>query len=228
MRFVILTAGARRARRLLPMVGVVFAALPAGSALADTTIGQVGGRAGCVNPYSTGAMYADLGYRVPSGGGRITSFSLQSEPIMASYQVDFLVLRPAVGSNNYTLVGKTGLVTLKGTGLETFAVTPPISVQAGDVLGFWFSTGLADCYRFGPGPTAYKLPAPDPKSGDAITMAAPSAGADLNESANLVTTVVGAPLPPPRQRCERGRNDTRRCCHHRRHHHHHHHRGGKK
>lgn len=228
MRLVVLTAGARRARRLLLMAGVVFTALPAGSALADTTIGQVGGRAGCVNPFSTGAMYADLGYRVPSGGGRITSFSFQSEPIMASYQVDFLVLRPAGGSNNYTLVGKTGLVTLKGTGLETFPVTPTISVQPGDILGFWFSTALADCYRFGRGPTTYKIPAPDPRPGDAIAMAPPSAGADLNESANLVTAVGGAPSPPPR-RCERGGNDKRRCCHHRRHHHHHHHhRHGKK
>jgi hypothetical protein len=212
---------------LLLMAGMVFAAFPAGSALADTTIGQVGGHAGCVNPYSTGALYADLGYRVPSGGGRITSFSLQSEPVMASYQVDFLVLRPASGSNNYTLVGKTGLVTLKGTGLETFPVTPPISVRAGDVLGFWFSTGLADCYRFGPGPTTYKIPAPDPKPGDAVTMSAPSAGADLNESANLVTTVAGAP-PPPSQRCARGGRDKRRCCHHHRRHHPHHHRRGKR
>ena len=227
MRLVVLSASARRARRLLLLLGAVFAAVPAGSALADTTIGQVGGRAGCVNPFSTGAMYADLGYRVPSGGGRITSFSFQSEPIMAGHQVDFLVLRPAGSNNTYTLVGKTGLVTLKGTGLETFPVTPPISVQAGDILGFWFSAGLADCYRFGPGPTTYKIPAPDPKPGDAIAMAPPSAGADLNESANLVTTLAGA--PPPAQRCERGGNDKRRCCRHRRHHHHrHHHRHGEK
>ncbi len=198
MGLVVLRGGARRARRLLLLVGVMFAALTAGSALADTTIGLVGGRAGCVNPFSTGAMYGDLGYRVPSGGGRITSFSLQSEPVTASYQVDFLVLRPAEGSNNYAVVGQTGLVTLKGTGLETFQVTPPgISVQGGDILGFWFSTALADCYRFGPGPTTFKIPAPAPKTGASIAMAPPSAGADLNESANLVTSVGGPPPPPP-------------------------------
>jgi len=197
MGLVILWAGARRTWRLLLLVGVVFAALPAGSSLADTTIGQVGGSAGCANPFNTGAMYGDLGYRVPSGGGRITSFSTQSAPV-PSYQVDFLVLRPAGASNNYTVVGQTGLVTLKGTGLETFQVTPPgIPVQGGDILGFWFSLGLPNCYRFGPGPTTFKLPAPEPKTGVSIAMAPPSAGADLNESATLVTSVAGLSAPAP-------------------------------
>lgn len=197
MGLVVLRAGAGRARRLLLLLGLVFAASPAGSALADTTIGQVGGRAGCVNPFGTGAMYADLGYRVPSGGGRITSFSIQSEPIMAGYQLDFLVLRRAGGSNSYAVVGQTGPVTLKGTGLETFQVAPPgISVQGGDILGFWFSSGLADCYRFGPGPTTFKLPAPEPTTGASIAMAPPSAGADLNESANLVTSTAARPPRP--------------------------------
>ena len=197
MGLVVLRAGARRARRLLLLVGVVFAALPAGSALADTTIGQVGGRAGCVNAFNTGAMYGDLGYRVPSGGGRITGFSIQSEPIVAGYQLDFLVLRRAGGSNNYTVVGQTGPVTLRGTGLETFQVNPPgISVQGGDILGFWFSFGLADCYRFGPGPTTFMLPAPKPTTGASIAMAAPSAGADLNESANLVASAAARPPGP--------------------------------
>src|SRR5437763_424036 len=64
-------------RRMLLLFGLVFAALPVGSALADTTIGQVGGNVICTPPGGEGVA-ADTNYVVPSGGGRITSFSFQS------------------------------------------------------------------------------------------------------------------------------------------------------
>src|SRR5690348_13504697 len=136
-----------RLRRVFLLVGLVFATLPAGSALADTPIGQTGGdpTARCAGPIER----ADTNYAVPPGGGVITSFSFESSPRNAGQQLDFLVLRPRGGSD-YTVVGKSGPVTLAGTGVETFSLKPnpgPFAVQAGDILGLWFPGALNGCVR---------------------------------------------------------------------------------
>jgi hypothetical protein len=71
------------------------------------------------------------------------SFSFQSDSSNAEQKLDFLALRLVTGG--YTVLGKTGVVTLAGTGLETFPVS--VSVHAGDVLGFWESEFLNNCLR---------------------------------------------------------------------------------
>ena len=86
--------------------------------------------------FSPGDVVADPNYVVPTGGGTITSFSFQSTAANAGEQLDFLVLQLVSGST-YKIVGKTGVKTLKGTGLETFSPPSNISVQAGEILGFW-------------------------------------------------------------------------------------------
>ncbi|MGN6168260.1 MAG: hypothetical protein ACTHQQ_08825, partial [Solirubrobacteraceae bacterium] len=157
-----------RARRLLLLAGLGFAALPAGSALADTTIGQTGanpGQSGLCTTIDPGALYADEGYVVPSGGGKITSFSFLSDSSNAGEPLDFLVLRP--DGKKYGVQGKDA-VTLKGTGLETFSATPNIPVAAGDILGFWFRSRLDNCFRTGTGPLFAKITASEPNVGDLI------------------------------------------------------------
>jgi hypothetical protein len=184
---------------LVVLVGVVFAALPAGSALADATIGQTGGTGLCTT-IAPGALYADAGYVVPPGGGKITSFSFLSDPSDARWTLDFLVLRPE--GSKYRVVGRTGVVTLDGLGLDTFPTD--ISVTGGDILGFWFPVRLANCYRAGTGPLVAKITASDPDPGDLITVQ-PQGAFDLNESAHLVT-VVGQPAPPTSKgQCEHAR-----------------------
>jgi hypothetical protein len=161
----------------------VFAALPAGSALAKT-IGQTGGNVGCPPEIVLG----DGNYVVPSGGGTITSFSFLSDSSSTGQSLDFLVLRPT-GSGSYTVVGKTGLVTLAGTGLETFPAN--VSVRAGDILGFWARPGLHDsfpnCARSVPGGGGYlqSSTATNPKVGDTFTFPITSSFFDLNESATF-------------------------------------------
>jgi hypothetical protein len=175
----------------------------AAPALADTTIGQTGGDAftTCGGP----AVRADTNYVVPSGGGAITSFSYGSVAGNAGQQLDFLVLRPAGGSD-YTVVGKTGLVTLAGTGaVETFAAD--IDVQGGEILGIWNTGFLASCFRTvaSGGGFISSVPftnPPDPSVGDEISLAGGAlSDVDLNESANLVTTPTSPPpnQPPPNQ-----------------------------
>ena len=192
----------RRLRGVLWAV-VAFAALPAGSALADTTIGQVGlSGLGCPGQ----AALADTNYVVPSDG-LVTSFSFQSVSQDANDQLDFLVLRPGGGSD-YTVVGKTGLVTLAGTGgVETFSPSVPIAVRGGDVLGLWSPSVVVNCFRpaVGGGFTGGAVGG-DQASDPAVS--APvgplSSGPllsefDLNESANLAP-----PIPTLKVECENG------------------------
>jgi hypothetical protein len=141
-----LVAGAQAARRprsslrrraALAVAAAALATLAlAAPALAATTIGQTGGDVGCGGP----RVVADTNSVVPSGGGTITSFSYAPVSGNGGQQLDFLVLRPTTGSD-YTVVGKTGLVTLdRAGGVETFAAN--ISVQGGDILGFWHPGNL--------------------------------------------------------------------------------------
>jgi hypothetical protein len=195
-------------RRLLLVVGVAFAVLPVGSALADTTIGAVGGEFDPrLGPCPGNVVLADMTYVVPSGGGFITSFSFQVG--FAGQQLDFLVLRPA--GDNYTVVGHTGLVTLPNTPVATFTVGS-LPVQGGDILGMWFPDqqpgepgvppqgGLVACARAaGPGNggiLATDFGVADPNNGETISFGDPDINDDLNESANLVT--------PSRDQCRNG------------------------
>jgi hypothetical protein len=188
----------RAARCLLACVALAFVALPAGSALGATTIGQTGGNSFCSPDGGTDA--ADTNYVVPTGGGTITSFSFQSVAANAGNQLDFLVLRPTSGSN-YTVVGKTGLVTLAGTGLETFSA-PDISAEAGDIIGWWSNAAvIPNCLRMAAGgATINNGPGgfSDPNVNDTLSIPFQNPGLDLNESAMLLTT------PPNKDACKDG------------------------
>jgi hypothetical protein len=181
-------------RRVLLFVGLVFAALPVGSALANVTIGRTGTGVFC--NAGGGVASADTTYVVPPGGGAIVSFSFQSDSTNTGQQLDFLVLRPTGGSN-YTVVGKTGLVTLAGTGLETFPAA--IVVNGGDILGFWGNSGLNNCILSAS--TGGKIDGgfpSDPTVGATISIGAgPFTSEDLNESATLVTAAPTAQISSP-------------------------------
>src|SRR3954447_17103613 len=201
-------------RRLLYVVGVAFAALPVGSALADVTLGQVGGQSG-FSALCSGVL-ADTNtnpnYVVPPGGGVITSFSIQTGASNNGAlgndgtQVQFLVLRP-VGGGNYEGVGSSGLVFLSGTGTQTFPVQD-IHAQGGDILGLFvlFSPASDLCVRAassgGVVVSAPKTPPPGP--GRTVALSVPAGvSLDLNESANLRP---GESSPPPltKDQCKNG------------------------
>ena len=168
------------------VTGVMALAAPA---QADTTVGQTGGDV--FSACGEQLLAADTNYVVPSGGGTITSFSYQSFQNTRGAQLDFLILRPA-GGTNYTVIGKTGVVTLAGSdAVETFAANIP--VQGGDILGFWPPDLLNSCWRnaaLGTGGyiTSFPTTTADPSVGDALSLPFPQTNKDLNLSANLVTT----------------------------------------
>jgi hypothetical protein len=209
MGLIFLRVGAQRARRLLLLVGAVFAVLPGASALAfTTTIGETGSDA-VLCPGSS--AFADTNYVVSSSGGieTITSFSFQSDSSNRGEQLAFLVLRPAEG-NSYTVVGKTGLVTLTGAGPEpeTFPPARPISVQRGDILGFWLPANLANCGRDVTPPSGGVVSSPslpEPNTGDTITPSSSVDDFDLNEAATLVVLPpTGEPPPTSKSQCMHG------------------------
>ena len=154
------------------------------------------------------SAWADTNYVVPSGGGAITSFWFQSDDSNQGEQLAFLVLRPA-GASDYTVVGKTDLVTLKGfgRGIETFSPKQPISVQGGDILGLWLPDILRNCGSDVTAPSGGVLTNPhlsDPHTGDKIALPDTLNDFDLNEAATLVTLPSGMPPPTSKSQCRHG------------------------
>jgi hypothetical protein len=183
-----------RVLRVLIIAGLALSAFPVSSALAQTpspTIGQTGSNASCGAESPGFGVFADTNYEVPSLATKITSFSFQSTPANSGSRLEFLVLRPAKGSN-YTVVGTTGLLTLAGTGLETFQAD--IGVQEGDILGFSIPAGiLQNCQRFGPGGGLISDPiahSPQPSPGDTFNLTG-NGTSDLNLSATVVLLGLG-------------------------------------
>ena len=179
---------------LVAAVGTVM--LPS-TALADTTIGSIAAMpAPCPAGYdlvqvsSTGASYA-----VPAPGGNITNWSIQQGAVGVG-PVGLEVWRPTTVAGTYTLVDASPLVTL-GTTAPPFALTTPIPVQAGDVIGLRIE-GNAGCGQS----TA--------NAGDVygwVHQAAAAKGATvamtqttnflINVSANVAAATPPPPPPPP-------------------------------
>jgi hypothetical protein len=179
-----MVAGSLRSwRRALLLAGLMLAALPVAPALADTTVGQTGGGYGvCFGQ----ALAVDTNYEVPSDG-TINSFSFESIAANKGQQLEFVVLRPTSTAGDYTVVGKTDLVALEGTGLETFSANIP--AQGHDVLGWWQPTQVDNCSRdVGSGGGFVFGGAPDPSVGDTVSLPDRVDALDLNLSASLATT----------------------------------------
>jgi hypothetical protein len=191
--------------RQLLVVGLAFVALPVGSALADATIGQADGQFNPNFSADCSGVLADTNsnYTVPAGGGTIDSFSIQMGTGLAGTQAGFLVLRP-VGGDNYEVVSLGPVVTLAGTGTQSFLADVP--VQGGEILGLWLVPATSNpnfCVRFAnPGGVVLSQ---DPSAVPSVdqTLAFDAAGLrlDLNESAHL-RSVGSPPAPTSKDQCK--------------------------
>jgi hypothetical protein len=194
-----------RVRRPLLVLGVALAALPTGAALADATIGQVGGEPSVFCQGSV--VLGDTKYVVPAGGGFIDSFSIEVPSGARNAQVQFLVLQPT-GQGNYDVVGLTPVESLEGSGTQSFPAA--IQVAGGEILGLWIPADVDTdfCARqvaSGPGGVVVSTDVDPPSRGATIQLLGLPERLDLNESAHLLSGGSGSPPPPTsKDQCKNG------------------------
>jgi hypothetical protein len=167
--------------------GLAAAALPAGSALADTPIGQTG------TPVPFHYLVFDTEYINPAAvvpaDGIITSFQTQSTASGVTTchftgVYDFQVLRPE-GNNQYLVVGDTGNQTDPCDGqLLSYPVNIP--VQAGDLLGVYVTWLWAGALSSS-GSSDATHQTTEPGVGQTITVNSDYTGPGIDESATLET-----------------------------------------
>jgi hypothetical protein len=191
-----------RLRRVLVLAGLVFAVLPVGSALAQTTIGTT--RNPSLTP-SAGNLEEALNYAAMPRLGTVTSFQTQacSATGQTSGTYDFQVLRP-LGSNQYLVVGDTGDQSSPCDGqLHSYPVA--IAVQAGDVLGVYVVDFWRGALSVGGGSVNLQLPVLKPAVGNTVTLPKSVRLFARDESATF-KAVLGRPPPirTSKKQCKRG------------------------
>jgi hypothetical protein len=191
-----------RVRRVLCSAGLVFGLFPISSALAaTTTIGQTGpplkdtfqafpaGSEGAQSTINVAGTVVEFQYwsRQQSDCGQPESFAFQ-------------VLRP-LGGDQYQVVGTTDTLRDGCDGsVDSYVVNPFITVQPGDLLGFFAVTEWHGILSFaGPGIPSTILGGP-PQVGDTIELPVHGGGIPgviVDESATLETSqkVNGTNVP---------------------------------
>jgi hypothetical protein len=185
-----------RVRRVLLVVGLAFAGLPVGSALAATTVGQTGTPVDSRQVLMTGGIErAETGSVMP-GAGTVTSFQFQAGSCTAAAgSFDFQVLRP-VGVDQYQVIGNTGTQSNPCDGmLHSYPVD--IAVQAGDILGVYVVSdweGVIDVAA----PESFAVMA-QPQVNDITVKLRPISFNDssADESATFVPSPMPGPMPGP-------------------------------
>ena len=192
---------------LVSLAVVLVLAVPA-AASAATTIGTTTQPTGSSpNACGSGSVIAQFTsdpstpYSVPSGGGLITSWSINTEGDTTGLGVTLVVLRPA-GDGNFVVVGtdsETIPSPLPSGNIATYALSAPISVAEGDTLGLWTNndTGVACYWDGGSTPASDSLIGFDastpPTTGEALgSFATSGPGFTMNVSATLGPDVQDA------------------------------------
>jgi uncharacterized repeat protein (TIGR01451 family) len=147
-------AALRRPRLAIVVVAILaLLGLMASAASATPTVGNTTEPSGASPlPCPPGDLLiakADTGYNytIPSPGGAVTSWSINTHEAAAATPVSLVVLRPS-GTKSYTVVGlATGTLAnpLPGGLIETFPLASPITVEGGEVLGLTSTVGSVAC-----------------------------------------------------------------------------------
>jgi hypothetical protein len=166
--------------------GLVLAIVPAGAALASTTVGQTG--APVTNDgWAGGSEEVQTSAAMPSGGV-VTSLNTQSGscPLFKG-TFDLQVLRP-LGGGQFKVLGDTGNQTDPcDSQLHSYPVGIP--VQAGDVIGAYIVDSWQGLLPLFGGTRSYDFIA-EPAVGDTITLSNTSTDT-LDESATLSEDASG-------------------------------------
>jgi hypothetical protein len=174
-----------RVRRVLLCAGLVFAAMPIGSAFADATVGQTG--TPLSNNYLFGGREDVQTSAAMRTNGVVTSFHTQSGKCrLARGTYDFQVLRPA-GGGQYQVLGDTGNQTDPCDG-RRHSYPVNIDVQTGDVIAVYVANKWQGVLSSNSGGVNF-APIPEPAVGATVTL--PLHGtATLDESATLVPSAT--------------------------------------
>lgn len=178
---------AARVRRMLLLAGLVFAALPIGSALANTTVGQTG------PPMSDNGLGAGVEHvqtdAAMTTAGTVTSFQFESSNCEITGFVkgsfDFQVLRP-LGGSQYRVLGDTGN---KTDPCNSQLVSYPVNsaVRAGDVIGVYVVSNWRGLLTVASGSLSSGFPASEPGVGDIVTVPFGAEIGTIDESATLAS-----------------------------------------
>jgi hypothetical protein len=153
------------------------------------TLGQVGiPGLNCAGP-SEGlqpTVTSGNSYVAPASGN-ITSWSTRANDQVGPAKLK--VYRPSGAANTFTVVGQDTPRALNLNTLNTFNLSPGITVQRGDVIGLGVPTGVAGCAFDVPGETPRQTSTTDASNGATITTTTPSpVGRRVNVSAVLDPT----------------------------------------
>jgi hypothetical protein len=115
---------------VLAAVGLLVFAAPASPA----TIGSLPAAI-----FSCGQfLFVQPTYAVPAGNWTLTSWSTnQTQNVGGGGQMALVVFRPTGAPDTYTVVGASGAQSMTAATVNTFSVSPAISVRGSDVLGLW-------------------------------------------------------------------------------------------
>jgi hypothetical protein len=133
---------------LLGLLGLTASAASATLTIGNTTQPPASSRVPCP-PGDLLIAKADTvyNYTIPSPGGAITSWSINTNEAAAATPVSLVVLRTS-GTKSYTVVGlASGTLAnpLPGGLIETFPLASPIMVEGGEVLGLSSTVGTVAC-----------------------------------------------------------------------------------
>jgi hypothetical protein len=160
---------------------LALTALPAGSALADTTVGQTGPPV--VHAYFYGGEEDVASPATIPHAGTVTSFQTQSSHCdFAAGSYDFQILRPE-GANHYLVVGDTGNQIDPCDG-QPHSYPVDIPVRQGDMLGAYVVTNWEGLLTLS-GPSLPFAFGPEPTAGQTVALPYSAPGI-LDESATLV------------------------------------------
>jgi Domain of unknown function DUF11/PASTA domain len=197
-----------RFRRSLGLVGVIGAAAIAAPAGASAvTLGSVATSdpGACLAGMSS-AFFAQTGtaptspsYVVPAGGGLITGWSTSFGP--AGAPVELLITHPPSGMN-FTVVGVDPETFPSSGSVADFTLSHPITVQAGDILGLFY-TGNSNTRCAFSSPSSSDVVsagiASGASPGSTLTASTSFASAFTNVSATLIQSsdmaITGAATP---------------------------------
>ena len=189
-------------RRLLLVLGVAFAVLPVGSALADAAIG-IGQTGTPSEALATGDEVVQTDATIPTAG-TVTSFQTQSGSFPTCEPggvYNFQVLRP-LGKDRYLVLGDTGHQTDPCDG-QPHSYSGNISVQRGDVLGVYVVQTWAGIITDTSGRVVLDQQASEPAVGQTITVTSAFTGT-LDESATLITGAGVQRPPTSKDQCKHG------------------------